>query len=354
MNTTLEKLKNVRSQCCVTIFLQTHLTMPDSEKDAIVLKNLVKQVAVRLSGKYEKPFVDMMLDRINSLAEDINHRHNKESLVLFVSENIATYVRLPVKVENRVVVDKTFATRDLIRALHQETSWYVLVLSRDKARLIEGLNDKVVHELEDGFPVINQNFYPVQRAEAAIGSRKTNLVREFFNQVDKHLNQVLKENPLPVIIYTDESNYPEYLQIADNEELIAGMVFGNRMKDKAHHILEDAWPVMKKLTDEKNKQRITELKAAVNSRNFLTDVNEIWKAVNAGKGKTLFIKQGYFQPAILENNHVELVSAEDPQRANVDDIIDEIIEKNFNFNGDAVFLNGNELEKFNGLVLVKK
>lgn len=354
MNTTLEKLKNITSDCCVTIILQTHRTTPDNEKDSIVLKNLVKEAESRLRADFEKSFVNDMIARINKLTEGINHRHNKESLILFINENTAEYIRLPITVENRVVVDKTFATRDLVRALHRETSYYILVLSRDKARLIEAFNDKVVDEIEDGFPIVNPDLNPVQRAEAAIGSRQTNLAREFFNRVDKQLNKVQKKNPLPVIICTDESNYPDYLNMADKKETIAGKVDGNRMNEKAHHIVEAAWPVMKKLNAEKNKQRLGELKAAVNSRNFVVDFNEIWQSIKEGKGKTLFVKQGYFQPARLENDHIELVSSENAESANVDDIIDEMIEKNLQFNGDAVFINGDELEKFNGLVLVTR
>ncbi len=354
MITALEKLKNIVSDCCVTIILQTHRTTPDNEKDSILLKNLVKEAESRLRNDYEKNFANNMIARINKLAEGINHRHNKESLILFINENTAEYVRLPITVENRVVVDKTFATRDLVRALNRETSYYILVLGRDKARLIEAFNDKVVDEIEDGFPMVNSNLNPAQSSEAAIGSRQTNLAREFFNRVDKQLNKVQKKNLLPVIICTDESNYPEYLKIADKKETIAGKVDGNRMNEKAHHIVESVWPVMENLTVEKNNQRLAELKAAVNSRNFLIDFNEIWRAIKEGRGKTLFVKQGYFQPARLENNHIELVSSANTEPANVDDIIDEMLEKNLRFGGDAVFVTGNELEKFNGLALVTR
>ncbi|MEO8721773.1 MAG: hypothetical protein ABI372_11750 [Ginsengibacter sp.] len=354
MNIILKKLNASRSECSVTIFLKTHRVIPDNEMDSIVLKNLIKDVESRLSSVYESSFVNMMMNRINALAENVDHRLNKESLVLFINENISEYVRLPIPVENRVVIDRAFATRDLIRALHRETSWYLLVLSRDKARLIEAFNDKVSAESDSGFPVININLNPVQRSEAAIASRQTNLIREFFNRVDKQLNNILKENPLPVIICTEESNYSEYLKVTDNEKMIVGNLYGNRMNEKAHHIVEAAWPVIKKMNKEKNEERLAELKVAVNSRNFLIDFNEIWTAVNEGRGKTLFVKQGYFQPAKFENGHIELISKEHSATADVDDIIDEIIEKNLQSNGDAVFINGDELEKFNGLVLVTR
>lgn len=354
MKTILKKLKNTASECCVTIILQTHRTLPDNEKDPIVLKNLIKDAEARLTSEFDKSFAKDITKRINHLANNINHRHNKESLILFVNENIAEYVSLPIHVENRVIIDKTFATRDLVRSLHKETNYYILLLSRDKARLIEALNDKVVEEIADGFPMENTGLNAVQTAEAAVASRQTNFVREFFNQVDKQLIEIQKKNPLPVIICTEESNYGEYENVTDRSDMIAGKIYGNRMHEKAHHIVETVWPVMKELNIKRINERLTELKAAVSSNNFLTDFNEIWSAVNAGKGKTLFVKQGYFQPAKLENNHIELVSSENSEHANVDDIIDEIIEINLQKRGDAVFIKDGNLEKFNGLALVTR
>lgn len=354
MNTTLKELKDITSDCCVTIILQTHRTLPDNEKDPIVLKNLIKEAQTRLQESYEKSLVKVVMEKINTLAENIDHRHNQESLILFANEDVADYTRLPITVENRVVIDKTFATRDLVRALHQESSYYVLVLSRDGARLIEALNDKVAAEIKKDFPMDNSNLNPTQRAEAAIGNRQTMLLLEFFNRVDKQLNEIQKEKPLPVIVCTEESNYPEYLKIADRKEIIVGKLNGNRMQEKAHQIVTAAWPVIKQLLKEKNDRRLAELHVAVNSQNFLTDFNEIWQAVNGGRGKTLFVKKGYYQPARLENNNIELVADGNSADANVDDIIDEMIEKNLGLGGDAVFINGEELDKFQGLVLVTR
>lgn len=354
MDKTLEKLKDVTSDCCVTIILQTHRTLPDNEKDAIVLRNLIKEAETRLQKTCEKALVTRIMKKINDLTNDINHRFNLESLILFANEDMAAYTRLPVAVDDRVVIDKSFATRDLIRALQQETSYYVLILSRDEARLVEAFNDKVVSEIDTPFPMVNVDLHPRQRAEAAIGNRMTNLILEFFNRVDKQLNEVLKENPLPVIICTEESNYADYLKIADNRHWIVGNLNGNRMQEKAHHVVDAAWPVMKQLILEKNRLRLEELRGAVSSGNVLTDFNEIWQAASNGRGKTLFVKRGYFQPAQWENNTIRLLSEPEDAHLLVEDIIGDMIEKNRRAGGETVFVRGDELEKFQNLALVTR
>ncbi|HYK55585.1 MAG TPA: hypothetical protein VEV15_03840 [Flavisolibacter sp.] len=355
MNQTLKKVKDISGRCCVTILFNTHRTLPDNEKDPLVLKNLIKEATSRLTNECDPQAAPVITEKLNALAATIDHRQNLESLVLFVNEQVAEYERLPVAVEDRVVIGHTFATRDVIRALYKDKEYYVLVLSRDKARLVEAFNDRVVKEVEDSFPVENTFLHPRQSAEAAVANRQTNLQQEFFNIVDKQLLEVIKQNPWPVLICTEESNYHQYLKVADRKEIIMGHLNGNRMEEKAHHIIEAAWPVVLQIRQDNIRARTQELSAAENTGKLVTDFNDIWRAVNQGRGQTLFVQQGYFQPARLVNDTIELVPAEQTDRTGViDDIIDDIIDINLQYGGDCVFLSGDELKNYQGLVLTTR
>jgi hypothetical protein len=356
MNSTLKKLKDITSECCVTITLATHRTKPDNQKDELNLKNLVKEVEERLYNDYEKRFVWPIMENLNALVEEIDHNYNLDGLVIFVNDQgIAEYTRLPIKVENRTVVDKTFATRDLVRAMHLESSYYVLVLSRDEARMIEAHNDKVVRELSTPFPIENTSLYSTNGPELSNAQRQTNLVQEFFNRVDKVVNEVVNSHPLPVIIATETSNFSEYQQIADNKGIIIGHINKNRNNEKSHHIIPDAWEVVKGLLKDRNEARLAELRTAVGTGKFKSDFNDIWASILAGKGQTLFVEKGYFQPAKLNNGSIELLPAEQAHDTGVvDDIIDEMIEFNLRFGGDTVFLAKEDLADFQGLGLITR
>ena len=354
MNEILNKFKDITSKCCVTIILTTHRTKPDNEKDPILLKNLVKDAEKRIIADYDKELASTIINKLNTLASTIDHRHNLEGLVLFVNENIAEYVRLPLIVDDRVMVDNSFHTRDLVRALHGQTGYYVLLLSKQNARMIEALSDKAVEEIMTGFPVVNETT-TVAPGAASIASKVTSLSLEFFNIVDKKVNEVYKVKPLPVIVCTDEANYSEYLKIADKKEIFLGNVKGNKMQEKAHHVVSSVWPVVQNLQNEQNKKRLIELEEAVNNTKYVTDFNDIWSALNEGRGRTLFVKQGYFQPARIVDNQIQLVAPNQATDSDVvDDIIDEMVEKNIRNGGDAVFLQEDELDKFQGLVLVTR
>ncbi|MFL0351998.1 hypothetical protein [Xanthomarina sp. GH4-25] len=290
------------------------------------------------------------MDKLKSLAEQIDHSHNLESLILFVNHDISEYIRLPIKVTDRVIIDNTFSTRDVIRAMHSESNYYVLVLSQEKARLIEALNDKVVREFNEPFPIINTQFDNINTMEPVVSSRQRNLIAEFFNQVDKEVNAIRSQNPLPVLISTVEENYPEYLKIADKKDSIFDTFLNkNRIPEKAHAIVSEAWKMVEVLNKKRNAERKSELLKAVSDNKFLSDTFEIWKALNKGRVQTLFIEKGLYQPAIIGTDDMTFVSDFQRNDSNViDDIYDEMIEVNMSFGGDVVFLPKNELSKFNG------
>jgi hypothetical protein len=273
MNTILKDFKDVTGTCCVTIVLTTHRTLPDNAKDSIVLKNLVKDAEKRILANCNKEESSLLINKLNKLAAEVDHRHNLESLVLFVNKDSAEYTRLPLEVDNRVVVDKSFHTRDLIRAINRQTGYYILLLSRHKARMIEALSDKAVKEIDSFFPVEN-GVTTVPPGAASIANRVSSLQAEFFNSVDKMVNEVYKEKPLPVVVCTEDSNYPEYLKVSDKKDIILGNVSGNKLMEKAHHVVDAVWPYVKELEMNRNKKRLLELDSAVNSNQFVTDFND--------------------------------------------------------------------------------
>lgn len=356
MNLTLKQLKNIRSENCVTIILNTHRTHPDNAKDAITLKNLCKEAETRLLAEDSKGAARKLIQRVEELASTIDHTQNLESLVLFVNEEVSEYTRLPIEVENRVVIDQTFATRDLVRALHLQANYFVLVLSQQKVRLIEAFNEKVVEEEMATFPIENTELHSTSKEEASNASRQTQLIAEFFNRVDKEVNKVRKDKPLPVLVCTEQSNYHEYLKVADQKQSIFDIFLNkNRLEEKSHHIVEQAWEIVKEYLVEQNNKRKEELLKAVNSGKFLSDTNEIYRAIQEGRIQTLFIEEELFQAGIMEADTIRFVSEEERHAKGVtDDIYDELIEANMDYGGDTVFLPQGELTDFNGFGAVTR
>jgi len=355
MNAQLKTLKDIHTEGCVTLVLNTHRTKPDNLKDEILLKNLATEAEQRLNEQFDKRFAGAIMNNLNEVMAEIDHNYNLESLVVFANAEMADFARLPLAVEDRVIIDDTFATRDLVRAMHQDVSYYVLALSLQGARLIEAHTDKVVRELRELFPMKNR-LWTTSKKKQSMAAGSDVLIEEFFNRVDKAMNAMTAENPLPVYLATETRNFDHYMAIADNKDRIAGHINQNRDDEKAHHIVSAIWPQIQEETKKRQQERITELKQAVSSNKFVSDLNEIWNALHEGQGQTLFVKKDYFQHATVdqEGNITPLNGDLPKDQVIIDDLVDEMIEVNLAFGGDNVFISGDELQDFQNIALVTR
>ncbi len=358
MNYVLQKVKSIQDPCCITILLNTHRTLPDNEKDPILLKNLIKEAANRLPAECTDADAHSLIEKLHQLADSIDHRHNLESLALFVNKDVAEYARMPVRTENRVVIGDTFATRDLLRAMNEEKSYYVLVLGRDKARLIHAHNDRLVYEPMGAFPRINTFLDPMQDNSAPLGDHGLVLQQEFLNDVDKKVQEVVNHIPRRVLVCAEESTYHHFMKEADKKTFYMGPVFGNRTDEKAAQIVRDVWPTVLQIRKEELRQRTEELEKAQGAGQVLSDINDIWRAVNEGRGRTVFVQKGFIQPVRHAGDALELLQPGNGTTADrtnlIDDIVDDIVEVNAQKGGDTVFVGDGDLAPYNGIALVTR
>lgn len=356
MKETLKRLSEIKADVCVTVILKTHKTHPDNQQDPILLKNLISEASHRLTNEYGAEISKKLTEKLQKLADGIDHKQNDLGLMLFVNEDIAEYLRLPVNVTTRLIIDDTFATRSIVRALNRDTDYYLLALARGKARLIYASSDAVVEEIQrDGFPFEDRELFSMPKVDAANSVKVTNTTREFFNRVDKAVNAVRKQNPHPVVIYTDEANYHQYIKVADYPNTILGYITVRNFDEKAGNLIKEVWEDIRQLTIAKERARISELEQALNSGKFLTDINEIWRATLEGRGKTIFVEEGYYQPVRDDNGVFTPIKADEiSSRTDVDDIVDDMIENNLRMGGDVVFVKAGSLAKFNKLALVTR
>ncbi|MFN3918214.1 MAG: hypothetical protein ACK4K0_10775 [Flavobacteriales bacterium] len=343
INETLRKVKDIKSNPCVSIILNTHRTHPDNKKDGITLKNLVTEAENRLLDEFDKRSIVPILEKIHDLASRIDHYINLDSMAIFVNESMAEVVRMPISVENRVIIDTTFATRDLVRAMHQSEHYYVLCVSHSKARLIEAYNDKVVREYTGVFPMENSHY--TTNKEEKTTEKTDHLVREFFNIVDKQLQLIYKANPLPVVLAAEERNQSHYREVADKKKMYIASIHKTRDNDKAHEIVTDAWVEVSRVLAENQASAVNDLEQAQQQNKAISDVTEIYRFAKEGRADTLFVEKDFFQPALVNGENVQLVdNAKVP--GVVDDIIDETIEFVLANGGNVVFLPSGALSKY--------
>ncbi len=347
----LRTLERLEGDPCVSILLKTHRTFPDNEQDQINLKNLVTSTEERLLKEYDKREVWPVIERIHAAVADIDHTNNLDGLALFAKADMAEVVKLNIPVTDRAIVARTFATRDLLRAMQSSAHYYVLTVSGHKSRLIEAHRDKVVKEYthKEGFP-LEDNLYNTHNAERSQAGVEENLMKEFCNRVDKEMKVMHAKTPLPVVLAGDERNTRFMMGVVDTPSMYIGSIAGSPDEQKAHVLVEKAFVVVERVMAERRLKALDDIEKAQGADRLMDDVGDIFRAAREGRGDTLYVEEGFFQPALVEGDTVTM--KEDPTEAGVvDDIIDEIAEDILRHGGNVVFLPTGSLEKFRRICL---
>lgn len=353
----MEKSRKASGKGCVTLTMNTHRTLPDNQQDPILLKKLLKEASEKLGGSTDGATAMKAAENLYRAASEVDFWNNLDSLVILANADFAGTVRLPIEVADRVVVDDRFATKDLIRAIQQEFSYYILVLSRNEARLLEAFDDRLTGEAGGAFPM-NNPLYTEDHVKLTNRHGQDDLVTEFFNNVDKALWQTIKDDIRPVILATERRNYDYYMEVADRPELIIGFVKRNGEDQPAPQIVENAWREASEILRNANEARLGELETALGAGLLVWDYSEIWNALAEGRGRTLFVRKGLRLPARIVRNpdaswSVLPVPADEASGEGVsDDVVDDMVSLTLDAGGDTVFTDGDRLDRWNGLALV--
>ena len=137
-------LQSVRDYPCASVLMSTTPGAAPSRSDADRLDRLVAAVGRRLRAEVAHHPIEPVLARLQRLVSEARQGPTARAVALFASFHHDALVALPVDVVDRVVVDPTFATRDLVRALAASPRVRMVVVSDRTVRLLEGSAGRLI------------------------------------------------------------------------------------------------------------------------------------------------------------------------------------------------------------------
>lgn len=349
----LQKLRKEKSNPCVTISLNTHRTRPDNVQDTINLKGLLREAEKRVINEFGKRDVAPLLEKIATIQDEIDVNFNLDSLHIFLSNDTKEYVRSPWPASfNRVNISESFAIRPLIKQMNRTESYLIMLLSQKTVNLYEAANDGIIQEIKnedfpftDNVPAI---FFPQKLDDAKYAD---DLVKNFYNIVDKALVKVHRETGLNCVVVCTADNYRFLQKVADKPDAYLGYVTLDYNNRAPHQIVKQTWAFMENLQKDRRAKDIELIKKAVSKGNVLTDLQEIYRAAIDGKADVLMVHQDFVQPVLMKDERAfDLI--EDATIPNaIDDITSNIAWEVLLRKGRVIFTSQEELKDLGKIVL---
>lgn len=356
----VQLLQQIHGYPAVTITIPTHRTSPDNRQDPIRLKNLVAQAANQLLEEFSKRDIDPLLTRLHNLAENVDFNHAQDGLVLFANQDFGGVYTLPFDLKERVVIDQTFATRDLVFALNRTPRYWVLVLSEKPTRLFEATRDDLVEIQEDGFPMTHEGPGGSQALPGGFGIQRSAYRDErhlqFFRAVDNALKPFLADDPLPVVVVGVDHYLAFFNEVTNYKDAILTTVQGNYDKETPSELSKLVWPPAKAALAEKRQQYLEQLDAASGAQRVASTVGEVWRFAHEGRGSLLLVEEDFHFHGKLDATGANLLPATAEESIagieTIADAVDDIIEIVLSKQGQVVFVDNGQLEKYQRIALI--
>jgi hypothetical protein len=317
---------------CISLYLPTHRTGTEMQQDRTRLKNQMRQAENLLFlTNVHVAEVEDLLEPIQALVDDEPFwLHPSEGLALFRSRDVFDPYRLPFSFQELVVVSNHFYLKPLLPFLSKDGRFYILALSQNDVRLFEGTHFSI-HEVElpgavpEGMAEVLRYDQPEHQlqyqssssgASAGKGGRQAMIFREqgvvgddtreqvlrYFRQIDKGLQEVLRDETAPLVLAGVAYLNSLYRAVNTYPHLLDRGIAGNPDTLKAETLHEQVWALVEPYVSKPQQDAAAQYKHYAATERASNNARKIIPAAYDGCIESLFVASdqeqwGTFDPA---------------------------------------------------------
>ena len=321
---TLADLQRRSGYPSITVLFNTTPGTTLTAAERTTARRLIDHAQRRLTGDVTDELTATLIARLGQLLDEQDAAQSTRAIGLFVSTDYAAVVRLGRTVEERVIIDDTFATRDLVADLNRTARYRVVTLSEQKIRLLIGDRTRLVEERTDTWPMLRG------------GQSATSWIRDIAHRLREENTQ----KPLPTVI----AGVDRTVRRSIIPELFdpIGFIPGNHDRTGWVELHHAVWPLVSDWLRADGHRAIDALNRARSACRFAAGIDEIWPLATEGRIDTLVVEDRYAVAARIVEGHLERADDRDAPDV-IDDIIDETIEAVLRCNGRVVIVVDDEL-----------
>ncbi len=318
--TEIERLALAPSRPTVSMYMPCHRTSPDRKQDPIRFKNLLGKAASALvEDGMPSNEADTLLTGAERLLDNEEFwMRQADGLALFATHEWQTWYRLPVRVEELVVVGERFHLKPLLPLLSDDGHFHILALSQSKVRLIEAsryaareldlhdipesLQDAVGYDWEErslqfhtgtgastsGVGVRGAVFHGQGRPD----DKKEAEINTFLRLVDGGVTAILESKRTPLVLAGVEYLISMYRESSGHQNILEGGVIGNPDDLTIADLHREAWALVEPTLRTELAEAAKVFASSSGTNRASKNLKEVVLAAVDGRNATLFVALG--------------------------------------------------------------
>jgi len=325
----LDELQRQRCYASITLLFNTTPGVPLTPTELDTARRLARHIDNRLDGDISDASRLSLITRLTDVISEQADQRSTHALALFVSPEYSAAVRLGRTIDERVTIDDTFTTRDLVADLNRTALYRVVTISEQTSRLFLGDRQRLVEQLSDTWPL-------TRNGEHTTTTTTTTWTRDLSDC----LRAEHATDPLPVVIAGVQRSVRK---LAPDLTETIGIIPGNHDRTSTVELHHAAWPIVTDWLRTDATRAMRQLDLARSNKRYAGGIHEIWPLALDGRVATLIVENDYALPARIDHNN-QLHPANDPDHPDVnDDIVDDTIETVLRHGGASIIVNSNTL-----------
>ena len=312
----LKPLAERHDEPCVSIYMPTHRIWSESPQDSIRFRNLLKKAEDLIAEVYpDDHYAPEVLEHARELIEDEEFwRHQSDGLAVFLSPDFFETFRVARSFSEQVKVGPRFHVKPLVPVFTGDGRFYVLAVSQNKVRLLEGSRTGVEEIHPDGLPenladALGHEYSsrhlqyhtgaaggPGQRNAVFHGQESEgynkNMIKRYFHHIDNGLRRTIGGEQVPLVvacvdylmaIYEESNSYPYLLEEG---------IKGNPDDLKPAELQKRAWQIVEPWYQKKKEKALARYEQLAGTGKTETGIEAILPDAYFGRVDTLFVATG--------------------------------------------------------------
>lgn len=325
----LDDLQRRSAYPTITVLANTTRDNGLDDVELMGLRAMINRVDERLADDVDDDTRVAMVEQLHTLLEAHRDQPATSAVALCVSPELATVVRLGRPVRERVVIDDSFATRDLVADLNRTAQFRLVTVSERKVRVFLGDRHRIVEQRDDVVPLLRDDDEP-----KAVWAHRT----------DSALRDLHTDRPLPTVLAGVDRSLRDVTAVPGDS--VVGTIKGAHDRTQWSELHTAAWPLVVDWLRADRRRALDRLEAARSAARYAGGIDEVYALATDGRVALVVVEEGFELPVRLKD-HDQLERAEDDPEAPdvVDDIVDDTIELVLTQGGEAVMVADGDLDE---------
>ncbi len=362
---TLNRLLSVKNRPCLSVIVPQYRLSRERMQNPELFRKAIRK-AKSILKRNPSAQGQLMMEKLEGLIKAYKPDYSMSGVGLFVSTDISEILYFPFDVNERIIHDTSFETRDLLYLKQLLSTYYVLVLGKKSVSLYSASGNELM-EIRDGFfPAHYEEEYEYARPSLGTSFGKSlkafekdksivnkARVESFYKEAGNQLTTYLNRNSMPLLISGTKKHIADFYSATHLKEKVAAEISGSFSDKNFFDLRTKAWNGYVKFNQAKAKVKIKELEEKDTPHKLAKGIQEVWQASHEGRGLHLMVEKDYFCKSYLrDGDPVLYLNPPKVKYTLVPDAVDEIIETVLEKGGRIEFMEERALKRFDSIALL--